>query len=95
MVKTLIGAIATGVAAALLVPIMPPMAAAQQPRNYPWCSTANSSTGSVCAFTSFEQCRQSAKLCEQNPAYYDGSAYAADPYAAAPRRVNRHNRLRK
>ena len=64
----------------LLVPIAPHTAAAQESRVYPWC-TANGEGGSSCAFTSYEQCRRSARMCEQNPAY--GSAYAASPYAAA------------
>jgi Protein of unknown function (DUF3551) len=86
-------ATAAALVTTLLVPLAPQTAAAQESRVYPWCSTL-ADVGSSCAFTSYEQCRQSARLCEQNPAY-DGSAYAADPYAAAPGAIDRRNRLRK
>jgi hypothetical protein len=84
--KRTIAAVAA-LATILLVPLAAQPPAAQQARVYPWCS-ANADGGASCAFASFEQCRQSAKLCERNPAY-DASADAAGAYAAAPIRSKR------
>ena len=35
--------------------------------NYPWCSTGGEVGTPICGYTSFEQCRMSARKCIENP----------------------------
>jgi hypothetical protein len=35
--------------------------------NYPWCSTGGEVGTPVCGYSSFEQCRMSARKCIENP----------------------------
>jgi Protein of unknown function (DUF3551) len=74
---------------AVLFPAMP-VAWAQSPISYPWCSRSSDANSNICYFKSKEQCQVATSgvstFCTANPTYQPSSPPAGDEAVNAPGR---------